>query len=184
MGLVVRENGWSVNFTQFHGSNVVSCEVVTSGKRTTLIGAYIPNSTLDHLQDLEEALTRFRDHYPIVLEELNVNIVQSHNLHIQQVADLLMDFGLVEILLHSRQRWKFRHMKKCLQVISGRLLWTICNYILGTDMRRSEMAGIGDMHNYSSYNFALRAIILQRPMRYHGSYLRICRAFTLSIPMP
>ena len=56
VGLVVRENGWSVNFTQFHGSNVVSCEVVTSGKRTPIIGAYLPPSAMDHLTDLGEDL--------------------------------------------------------------------------------------------------------------------------------
>ena len=50
--------GCSVEATQFHGTNVVSCEVIP-GKRTLLIGAYLPPSTLDHLTDLAEALKHF-----------------------------------------------------------------------------------------------------------------------------
>ena len=53
--------GCSVEATQFHGTNVVSCEVITDGKRTPIIGAYLPPSTLDHLPDLEEALSCFWD---------------------------------------------------------------------------------------------------------------------------
>ena len=37
-----RPQGWSVELTHFHGSNVVSCEVVSGGKRTLLVGVYLP----------------------------------------------------------------------------------------------------------------------------------------------
>ena len=64
---------WSIDLTRFHGPNVAICEVVTS-KRTQLIGAYLPPSTLEHLPDLAEALTHFRDQDPIVLWEPNADI--------------------------------------------------------------------------------------------------------------
>ena len=50
----------SVESARFHGPNVMSCEVVSGGKRTLFVGAYLPLSTLQHLPDLEEALTRFQ----------------------------------------------------------------------------------------------------------------------------
>ena len=49
---------------------MVSFAVITDGKRTPIIGAYLPNSTLDKLPDLEDSLTRFWDQDPIVLGEL------------------------------------------------------------------------------------------------------------------
>ena len=58
--MVLREwpEGWSVKSTRFHGPDMVSCEIVSGGQRTPLIGVYLPPSTLDHITDLEEALKR------------------------------------------------------------------------------------------------------------------------------
>ena len=57
--LAVRDQpkGFSVESALFHGPNVVSCKVIGSGKRTLIIGSYLPPSTLYHLPYLEEALT-------------------------------------------------------------------------------------------------------------------------------
>ena len=95
----------------FQRLNVVSFEVFTGGKRTPLIGAHLPPFTLDNLPDLGEALTRFQNEYPIVVWDLNSNISYVHNPHSHQVADLLMEFGLTDLLHHFRKRWRFRHMK-------------------------------------------------------------------------
>ena len=89
----------------------MSCEVVTDRKLTPLIGAYLPPSTLNHLPDLEEGPTRFRDQDTILLGDLNAGIVQAHNLRIQQVADLLMESGLMDLIHHFRQCWRLRYMK-------------------------------------------------------------------------
>ena len=43
-----RPQGWSIELTFIQGLNVVICEVV-AGKRTLLIRAYYPSSTLEHL---------------------------------------------------------------------------------------------------------------------------------------
>ena len=98
--LVIRDQhqGWIIESTHFHGTNVVSCEVVTD-KRTLLIGRYLPPSTLFHLTDLEEAFTRFCDQDPIVIWDLNIYI-QSHNPLSQQVAGILMKFGMVDLCHH------------------------------------------------------------------------------------
>ena len=64
-----------------------------------IIVAYVPPSTLYHLLDLEEALTHFRDQNTIVLGDLNANI-QSQNPHSNQVTDILMDLGLVDLRQH------------------------------------------------------------------------------------
>ena len=64
---------------------MVSCDVSTGIKRTPLVGAYLPSSTLEHLPDLEEVLTRFKDQDPVVLGDLNNDIGQSQNPRIQMI---------------------------------------------------------------------------------------------------
>ena len=107
MGLVVQDQPkvWSVQSTRFHGQNVVRCKVISGSKRNPLIGAYLPSSTLEHLPDLEEALTQFLVQDLILLGNLNSISDQAQNLRSQQVADLLIDFGLVDLLHRFWQRW-------------------------------------------------------------------------------
>ena len=54
--MVMREqtDGWSVESEIFHGPNVVSCEIVSGGKKTLIIRAYLTPPTLDHLTGIEE----------------------------------------------------------------------------------------------------------------------------------
>ena len=77
VGLVFidRPQFWTVYAMCFRRTNVVSCEVDFCVKRTPLVGAYLPPSTLENIPDLEEALPHFRYLDPIVLGDLNVNIV-------------------------------------------------------------------------------------------------------------
>ena len=75
-------------------------KVVTDRKGTLVISAYLPPSTLEHLPELEEALIRFRYQDPIVLGDLSANIGQVQNLHSHQVAELLIEFGLMDLLHH------------------------------------------------------------------------------------
>ena len=58
VGLVVRERpeGWSVESMHFHGTNMVICEIFSSGQQTLIIRAYLPLFILDHLLDIEEAI--------------------------------------------------------------------------------------------------------------------------------
>ena len=110
---------------RFHRTNVVICEVVTVSNRkwTPIICAYLLPSTLEHLLVLEEALTRFWDHSPIVVGDLSANIGQYQNLYIHQVAELLMEFGIMDLLLHFRQRCWCQHMKTWYWVRQGRVIW-------------------------------------------------------------
>ena len=129
---------------------MVSFEVitVTDGKWTPIIGSYLPTSTLEHLPELEEALIRFRYHDPILLGDLKADIHQAENPCIQQVADLLMEFGMMNRLLNFQQHWWLRHLKTWYHVRQGRAMREIRVYIMGTDRRRFEMAVIRGARNY------------------------------------
>ena len=120
-----RQQLWSEETTRFQGPNVVSCKVVTftNIKRTPVIGSYLPPYTLEHLPDLEEALVLFQEHNTIVLREIIANIGQGHNLRTHQVSDLIMYFGLIDLLLHFLQNWRFQHTKTCYWVRQGIAMW-------------------------------------------------------------
>ena len=51
VGLVTREwpNIWGVKSMRFHGTNMVSCDIVTGHTRTLFVCAYLPPLTLDRL---------------------------------------------------------------------------------------------------------------------------------------
>ena len=106
----------------YHMPNMVSCEVVSSSKRTPLIGTYIPPFTLDHLPDLGGGMDRFRDQDTIVIGDIKADIGQSQNPCSHQVADLWMYFGLVNLLQHFRQHLMFRHLNTWSQVGQSILL--------------------------------------------------------------
>ena len=91
--------GWGIELTQFHRTNVRSCKIIT-GKNTPFIGAYPPPLfTVEHLPDLVEALTHFQDQEPILLWNLNDNI-QAQNHRSQQVFEVIMGFGLEDLQHH------------------------------------------------------------------------------------
>ena len=128
--------------TRFHRLNMVIYEFFTDGKRTLIIGAYLLPSILEHLPDLEEALTHFRYQYTIVLGDLNSAIGKSQKPHSQYVADLLAEFGMIYLVHHFQQRWRYRDTKKWPRVRQVRAMRESSNYILGTNRRRFKMVGI------------------------------------------
>ena len=111
----------NIDATPFYRLNLVSFKVVTDQKWSQIIGAYLLPSTLELVLYLEEALTRFRYQDTTVVGYLSANIRKVQNPCSQQVADLLMEFRLME-LLHLPQRGRFRHVKTSSRVIQGRLV--------------------------------------------------------------
>ena len=103
---------------------MVSCEVITDTnvKRTPIIGSCLPPPTLEHLPDLEDSLKPFRYQYTIVLGDLSADIGQAYNPRSHQVADFLMDFGLINLIHHFQQRWHYQHMKTWYREIQGRAM--------------------------------------------------------------
>ena len=91
---------WVIEYTRYHGPNVVIYNIITGLTRTPLVGVYLSSSMLDHLPDLEEALKRFKK--PIVLGDLNVDLEEARILRSQRVADLFAEYGLIDLVRHLR----------------------------------------------------------------------------------
>ena len=97
-------------------------QIVTVPTRTPLVGAYLPPSTLEHLLDVEEALYKFKGLDPIVLGDLNMDLDNTHRSRSQHMADLLMEFGIVDLVRNFRQRRRFQNLKIWTQGIHGSTL--------------------------------------------------------------
>ena len=93
----------------YHGLTVVICKLVVRLTRTPLVSAYLPPLTCKHLPDIEEALKRFKE--PIVLGEINVHLDEARSLLIQQVENLLAEYGIIDLVRHFRQCCRFRNLK-------------------------------------------------------------------------
>ena len=88
--------------------------------------------------------------------ELNVDLDEDQNPHIQIFANTLMEFGLINLMHHFRKRKHLLHVKTWGQVWQGTVLRVRFEYTLGTDRRLFNIVGIKDMMNSSSYPFNLR----------------------------
>ena len=119
-----RENleGWIVESMRFHGTNMVSCKLISGNQQTPIIGEYLPLPTLYHLPDLEEAQNRFQARDPVVLGYLKADISRLRNPRNQQVAYFLESFGLVDLLDHFQQRLLYCNLHVWWQVRQGQTL--------------------------------------------------------------
>ena len=81
MGLVSRylPTGYRLESTRFHWPKLVICEVITGTPCTLIVGSYLLLSTLAHLPNLEEALSRFRGQDPFVLVDINMDLDEAQN---------------------------------------------------------------------------------------------------------
>ena len=111
---------------------------------------------LAHILDLEEALAHLLYQDPIMLRDLNVDLDEAQNPHSQIIANLLTEFGLIDLIHHFQKSLCFNDLRMWTQALQGTVLRDRCNFILETDQRLFKVVGIRDMRNYSSYHFALR----------------------------
>ena len=83
---------------------------------------YLPPLTLEHLPYVEEALHQFNGWYPIVLGDINMDLDNALSLQIQCVVELLIEFGLIDLVRNFRHHHQFRDLKTWTQVRQGTVL--------------------------------------------------------------
>ena len=106
---------------------------------------------------MEKALKLFRYQDNILLGELSTDIGISQNPRSQNVADLMIEFRLMDLPHHLCKSSWLRHLKTGLQVIQSKVIWESSEYILGIDRRFFGIARIRATRNYPSDNPVLRA---------------------------
>ena len=99
-------------------------------------------------------------------------LYEAQNPHSQIVADLLIEFGLIDLMHHFQKRLRCHHLKMWTQVFQVTAFRDRCDYICGTNRHLFEVVGIRRMKNYYSDHFAVRAHLLQCPTLCNALYHR------------
>ena len=86
----------------------------------------------------------------IAIGDFIVYLDKAQSSRSQRLADLLMEFGLIDLVRNFQQRRQFWDLKTWTQVRKGAVLRSICDYIHGTDHRRFKPIRKMDMHHYTS----------------------------------
>ena len=90
-----------------------------------------------------------------MLGDINVYLDGAQNPRSQLVANLMTEFGLVDLMHHFWQRIHFHHLKTWTQVRQGTMFRARFNYIIGTNQCLFDLLRIKYMSNYSSDHFSL-----------------------------
>ena len=99
----------------------------------------------------------------MIIGDLSADIGKPQNPHSQQVADLMMEFSLMELLHHFWQHWKYWHVKIWLQKRQGRAMQASSNYFLGTYRHRFNMVEIRGLKKCPSDHLLLCDRLLFSP---------------------
>jgi hypothetical protein len=175
-------NNWHVESLLRHDPNVLSCILVSGVQRTPLISVYLPPSNLDDLPHLTTALDRFPNEAPILLGDLNVDLLNLRPHRNQQVAEVITTYGLDDMLNHFQQQKAFTHRQTWWQFRDGTLIRSRCDYILGTDRRLFETVSIRDPRYFTSDHYMLIARYLIGPSHSHKLYLKGRKRLPLQPP--
>jgi len=90
---------WHLESIRKHGPNVISFDLVTGGKRTPIVGVYIPPRDLTTLEQLHQALARFPAvSKPLVLGDLNVRYENPRPARDEEIVNYLTSLGLLDMV--------------------------------------------------------------------------------------
>ena len=175
---------WQVESVRQHGPNVISFQLVAASQRWGVVGAYVPPSDLDTVEYITQAFEAMpRAISPILLGDLNVDLANPRDGRGQEIAAELASLGLEDLLLHFRQRRRFRHGKTFWQCRDGRMVRSRCDYILGTDRRMFKNVSIRDPRLYTSDHYMVHGrLLLSSNRRQHLAYQRARKRFPLQPP--
>jgi Reverse transcriptase (RNA-dependent DNA polymerase) len=175
---------WQVESVKHHGPNVISFQLVAASQRWGVVGAYVPPSDSDTVEYITRAFEDMpRAISPILLGDLNVDLASPRDGRGQAIAAEMASLGLEDLLLHFRQRRRFRHGKTFGQYRDGQLVRSRCDYILGTDRRMFKNVSIRDPRLYTSDHFMVHGrLLLTSNRRQHLAYHKARKRFPLQPP--
>ena len=77
-----------------------------------------------------------------------MDLDKSRSPRIQQVADLLLEYSLIDLFRHFRQHHRFRNLKTWFQVWQVTVLRSRCDHIIRTYLRLFDLVGIEPVASY------------------------------------
>lgn len=168
-----------------HGPNVISCELVSGGRRWLVIGAYIPpseddGSTCTHIL----AAQMRRPQLPVILlGDLNVDFDQlwidaPRNMGI---AAMVASLGVEDVISNFRQTRRHADGITWRQNRNNGEVSSRCDYILSSSSRIFTAVRIVTPRHYDSDHNAVVATMIPTPKQQHRRYLNGRKAFPLKV---
>jgi hypothetical protein len=130
---------------------------------------------------LTAALDRFQQP-PILLGDLKADLIDLTKQRNNNIATLLANYSLLDMIPNFCQRKPFRHRTTFYQRRQGQTIRSRCDYILGTDRRTFKSVRISNPRHYTSDHYMIIATILRTTKREHKTYLNGRKKFPLQRP--
>jgi exonuclease III len=175
---------WQIESEQCHGPNVISAYLVTGYRRIPLVRAYIPpgdDSTMEHV---ERALTRFANGpAPLLLGDLNCNLEDPQSPRDIQVAAMVANHGIFDMLPHFKQRKGLGHCRTWRQLHNdGNWIASWCDYFLGSDRCMFCNVCLHNPRHFTSDHLMVVGVIPSKPISENKAYLQGRQRFPLKAP--
>ena len=162
---------WHIESVRRHGSNVISCVLVTGTRRFGLVGAYVPPSDRTTLGFVEAALDRLPpDCTPVVLGDLNVDLDDLRDDRDHEIATALTTRNFEDLLGHFRQRHRYRHCQTWSQTRNGEYISSRCDYILCPDRQFFLNTALRSPRLFDSDYLLILADLSLLPLDQHRAY--------------
>jgi exonuclease III len=167
-------NSFTIESTRDWGPNVISCDVVSGGKRWRAIGIYIPpgetnGATLGHL---DAALLDYSGEI-LLGGDLNIDLIRlSEPSRDVKIATMLSSYGMDDMTRHFCQRTRHKNRWTWRQKRTPRYVKTRCDGIMASDRRWFRNIRIVDPPGYDSDHYMLVAEMMSAIEREHKDYLK------------
>jgi hypothetical protein len=173
--LFYRENAnYTIELIKEWGPNVLSCVVVSGGKRWTAVGIYIPPNEVDGttLAHLDRALKNVPAQL-LLAGDLNVDIISPRdNVRDTEIVTALTSYGLDDMGRHFLQRKRYARRWTFWKKANGRVVKARCDAMMGSDQRWFRSVRILNQTDFESDHFMLVGEITAAPAKEHKDYLR------------
>jgi hypothetical protein len=178
--LIYRESEyWTVESVKPFGSDAISFQLETGQKRYSCVGGCIPPKDESIIESIGKAFDILPKGPRILLGDMNVNLNNPRNGRGLQIATVVADLGLEDLISHFHQKcndWeKFTWwMRRGNSIIKAK-----CDYILGSERGLFTKTAIRNPRHYSSDHYMVMGTIASRPKRENKSYSRSWKSFPL-----
>jgi exonuclease III len=109
VALIYRESEyWIIESVRRFGSDVISFQLATGHKGYSCVGGYIPPKDKSIIESVGKAFDSLPKGPRILLGDLNVNLNNPRNDRGLQIATLVADLGLEDLISHFHQKCNYR----------------------------------------------------------------------------
>jgi exonuclease III len=180
VALIYRESEyWTVESVKRFGSDVISFQLATGQKRYSCVGGYIPPKDESTIESIGKAFDSLPKGPRILLGDLNVNLNNPRNDRGLQIATLVADLGLEDLISHFHQKCNYREKFTWWMRRGNSIIKAKCDYILGSERGLFTKIAIRNPRHYSSDHYMVMGTIASRPKRENKSYSRSRKSFPL-----